>query len=210
MYNRYRGKLHTCTYLDIYLDMSNTGRDKKLASFNCDEGLWDNFKNRCQQKGTTATATLTRFIQLYRDGSLDDLDVDPLDKRFEEKVRASVDAYLATHFDLLQSKIAALSEKVAFLEGAEAATQSPRSNTKAASAKIEPEFWFIQQRAKHLGLEISASQRMKVEMWANESYKERHGELPKKQLYRGTQASIYPAKDVDLLDATIKGVVRGG
>ena len=190
--------------------MSNTGRDKKLASFNCDEGLWDNFKSRCQQKGTTATATLIRFIQLYLDGSLDDLDVDPLDKRFDEKVKASVDEYLATRLDSLHSFVTALSEKVEFLEGAEAATQLPRSKNKAAIAKKEPEFWFIQQRAKHLGLEISASQRMKVEMWANESYKERHGELPKKQLYRGTQASVYPAKDVDLLDATIKGVVRGG
>ena len=199
--------------------MSNTGRDKKLASFNCNEGLWDNFKSRCQQEGTTATATLTRFIQLYLDGSLDDLDVDPLDKRFDERVRAIVDEYLATRLDSLHSLVTTLSEKVAFLEGAAIArsavpeaiaTQSPRSNTKSAIARKEPEFWFIQQRAKHLGLEISANQKMKVEMWANESYKERYGELPKKQLYRGTQASVYPAKDVDILDATIKGVVRGG
>ena len=186
--------------------MSNTGRDKKLASFNCDESLWESFKSHCQQKGTTATATLTRFIQLYLDGSLDDLDINPLDKRFDERVRASVDAYLATRLDSLQSKVTALSEKVAFLEGAAMQGSAPRE----AIAKKEPEFWFIQQRAKHLKLEISANQRMKIEMWANESYKERHGELPKKQLYRGTQASVYPAKDVDLLDATIKGVVRGG
>jgi hypothetical protein len=51
---------------------------------------------------------------------------------------------------------------------------------------------------------------MKIEMWANESYKERYGQIPKKQLYRGTQASVYPTKDIDLLDATITGVVRGG
>lgn len=190
--------------------MSNTGRDKKLASFNCDEDLWDRFKSRCQQKGTTATATLTRYIQLYLDGSLDDLDVNPLDKRLDERVKASVDAYLATRQDLMQDKVTALSEKVAFLEGTAIATQSSRSKTKKAIAKKEPEFWFIQQRAKHLGLEISANQRMKIEMWANESYKERHGQIPKKQLYRGTQASVYPAKDVDLLDATITGVVRGG
>ena len=199
--------------------MSNTGRDKKLASFNCDESLWQSFKSRCQEKGTTATATLIRFIQLYLDGSLDDLDVNPLDRRFDEQVKASVDAYLATRQDLLQSKLTALSEKVAFLEGAAIArsalpeaiaNQLPRSKTKAAIAKKEPEFWFIQQRAKHLGLEISANQRTKIEMWANESYKERHGQVPQKQLYRGTQASVYPAKDVDILDATIKGVVMRG
>lgn len=190
--------------------MSNTGRSKKLASFNCDEDLWLEFRHRCQEQGTTATATLTSFIQLYLDGSLDDLDVNPLDKRFDKQVRASVDNYLATRLDSLHSLVTALSEKVAFLEGLETSTQLPRSNKKAAIALKEPEFWFIQQRVKHLGLEISANQRMKIEMWANESYKERHGQIPQKQLYRGTQASVYPAKDVDILDATIKGVVTGG
>jgi hypothetical protein len=190
--------------------MSNTGRSKKLASFNCDEDMWSEFRHRCQEKGTTATATLTSFIQLYLDGSLDDLDVNPLDKRFDKQVRASVDNYLATRLDSLHSLVTATPEKVAFLEGLETATQLPRSNKKAAIAKKEPLFWFIQQRAKHLGLEISANQRMKIEMWANESYKERHRQIPQKQLYRGTQASVYPAKDVDILDATIKGVVTGG
>ena len=176
--------------------------------------MWSEFRHRCQEKGTTATATLTSFIQLYLDGSQGNLDVNPLDKRFDEQVRASVNAYLATRLDSLHSLVTALSEKVAFLE-----TQLPRSNTKAAmqgSAPLdaialkEPEFWFIQQRAKHLGLEISANQRMKIEMWANESYKERHGQIPLKQLYRGAQATVYPAKDVDILDATIKGVIKGG
>ena len=190
--------------------MSNTGRSKKLASFNCYEDLWSEFRHRCQEQGTTATAILTHFIQLYLDGSLDDLDVNPLDKRFDKQVRASVDAYLATRTDLLQSKIAALSEKVTFLEGLEIATQLPRSNKKAAIAKKEPLFWFIQQRVKELGLDISANQRMKIEMWANESYKERHGQIPKKQPFRGTQASAYPTADLDLLDATIKGVIKGG
>ena len=103
-----------------------------------------------------------------------------------------------------------MSEKVAFLEGLETATQLPRSNKKAAIAKKEPLFWFIQQRAKHLGVEISANQRTKIEMWANESYKERHGQIPKKQPFRGTQASAYHTADLDLLDATIKGVVAQG
>ncbi len=190
--------------------MSNTGRSKKLASFNCDEDLWSEFRHRCQEQGTTATAILTRFIQLYLDGSLDNLDVNPLDKRFDEQVRASVDNYLATRLDSLHSLVTALSEKVAFLEGLETATQLPRRNKKAAIALKEPLFWFIQQRAKHLGLEISANQRMKIEMWANESYKERHGQIPKKQPFRGTQASAYPTADLDLLDATIKGVVAQG
>ncbi|BCL38991.1 hypothetical protein [Nostoc sp. MS1] len=54
--------------------MSNTGKGKKLASFNCDQKMWERFILRCQSKGTTATATLTHFIQMYLDGSLDNLD----------------------------------------------------------------------------------------------------------------------------------------
>ncbi|MBE9003856.1 hypothetical protein IQ259_02125 [Fortiea sp. LEGE XX443] len=73
--------------------MSNTGRTKKLASFNCDQKMWEQFIARCNSKGTTATATLTRFIELYLDGSLDDLDaiagnenkrLDSLEQKTEE------------------------------------------------------------------------------------------------------------------------------
>ena len=87
---------------------------------------------------------------------------------------------------------------------------SPGSKTKSASAKKDPEFWFVQQRAKYLGVEISANQRIKIEMFASDGYKERHGKNPQKQLYRGTQSSVYSAKDVDILDATIQGVIKGG
>ena len=86
--------------------MSHTGRNRKLASFNCDEELWSAFMQRCQEQGTTATATLTQFIQLYLDGKLDNLDADMLgdangcsrsDHRFAERIRASVDDYLEKH-----------------------------------------------------------------------------------------------------------------
>lgn len=190
--------------------MSNTGRDKKLASFNCDEDLWSEFRHRCQEQGTTATATLTGFIQRYLEGSLDNLDVNILDERFEERVKASVDSYLSTHLSALQNRITANSEKIAFLEGQLSAYSSSLTPTKSKTTKIQPEFWFIKQRAKELGLEINANQYVKIEMWANESYKERHSELPKRQPYGGTQAFAYPAKDVDILDATIKGVVKQG
>lgn len=190
--------------------MSNTGRSKKLASFNCDESLWSEFRLRCQEQGTTATATLIQFIQLYIDGSLDNLDVNTLDKRFDERVKVSVDSYLATHLGALHTKITTPSDLIAFLEGQLSAYSLSPTPTKSKNAKKEPEFWFIQQRAKHIGLEISANQRMKIEMWANESYKERHGQIPKKQFSRGAQATVYPAADKDILDATIKGVVTGG
>jgi hypothetical protein len=55
--------------------------------------MWEQFIARCNSKGTTATATLTRFIELYLDGSLDDLDaiagnedkrLDSLEQKTEE------------------------------------------------------------------------------------------------------------------------------
>ncbi|HEY9801538.1 MAG TPA: hypothetical protein V6D25_14375 [Leptolyngbyaceae cyanobacterium] len=78
--------------------MSNTGKGRKLASFNCDQKMWQQFIYRCQSKGTTATATLTRFIQLYLDGSLDNLDAvahHHLDNNeLDTKIRAIIEEYL--------------------------------------------------------------------------------------------------------------------
>jgi hypothetical protein len=77
--------------------MSNTGKTKKLASFNCDQKMWEQFIARCNSKGTTATATLTQFIEFYLDDSLDDLDAiggNDLDKRLDSKIKVSVEEYL--------------------------------------------------------------------------------------------------------------------
>ena len=202
--------------------MSNTGRNKKLASFNCDEELWSAFMRRCQEQGTTATATLTQFIQLYLDGKLDKLDVDMLGARFDQRIRASVDEYLekqlpsyldkylATQQDKqLYSTVIALSEKIGSLE-ARLSTTNARTYPNKTSPPKEREFWFIQDRAKYLGVTINADQRLKIEMFANVNYQERHGQLPKRQPYRGNQAFAYPVADVDILDANIRGVVKQG
>lgn len=184
--------------------MSNTGRNKKLASFNCDSKLWTDFVKQCQQKGTTATATLTRFISLYINGSLDNLDVLPsnaFDDQFKERVREAIDEYLAKERDkwaILQSTVSALSKKVEELESL--------GNTKKSTKKRE--FWFIKERAKHLGISVSAAQLIHIEMFANDSYKKRYGKLPDMQLYRNIQAYAYPEQSVDLLDAAIKKVVE--
>ncbi|MHC5854401.1 hypothetical protein [Nostoc sp.] len=79
--------------------MSNTGRKKKLASFNCDQRIWEQFIARCKSKGTTATATLLEFIDLYLDDSQDQLDAiggNNLDKRLDSQIKASVEKYLVT------------------------------------------------------------------------------------------------------------------
>jgi hypothetical protein len=77
--------------------MSNTGRKKKLASFNCDQRKWEQFIARCNSKGTTATATLLEFIDLYLGDSQDQLDAiggNNLDKRLDSQIKASVEKYL--------------------------------------------------------------------------------------------------------------------
>lgn len=77
--------------------MSNTGRKKKLASFNCDQRIWEQFIARCKSKETTATATLLEFIELYLDDSQDQLDAiggNNLDKRLDSQIKASVEKYL--------------------------------------------------------------------------------------------------------------------
>ncbi len=201
--------------------MSNTGRNKKLASFNCDEELWSAFMQRCQEQGTTATATLTQFIQLYLDGKLDNLDADMLSARFDERIRASVDEYLQQHLPShldkylatnqdkqLYSTVVSLSEKIGSLE-ARLSTTLGRTYPNKTNPPKNREFWFIQDRARYLGVTINADQRLKIEMFANANYQERHGQLPKRQPYRGTQAFAYPAADLDILDANIRGVVKG-
>ncbi len=58
--------------------------------------MWEQFIARCREKGTTATATLIQFIELYLD-DIDNLDAiggDNLDKRLDSKIKASVEEYL--------------------------------------------------------------------------------------------------------------------
>ncbi|MCW5319189.1 hypothetical protein GTQ43_38010 [Nostoc sp. KVJ3] len=77
--------------------MSNTGRKKKLASFNCDQRKWEQFIACCNSKGTTATATLLEFIELYLGDSQDQVDAiggNNLDERLDSKMKASVEKYL--------------------------------------------------------------------------------------------------------------------
>ena len=177
---------------------------------------------RCQEQGTTATATLTRFISHYLDAETDDLDAhlgeagegvdDQVNAICEhylaERLPSYLDNYLATHQGMqeLQTTLAALSKKIADLESRPSATKPTRTGTTPKPPK-EREFWFTPQRAKHLGLRVNADLLIHTEMWAVEAFKQRHGRPPGRQLYRGMQSVVFPAADVDLLDAAIKGVV---
>jgi len=195
--------------------MTNTGRNKKLASFNCDSELWGEFVRLCQSKGTSATVTLTQFIKLYLDGSLNlnlgktpevTLGADVLEC-LDSQVKARVDEYLRTN---LPSYIDNYINNLASPTTPANPTSQFGARTKSTSSKKEREFWFIKDRAKFLGLEINANQLIHIELWANEAYKERHGQPPGRQLFRRTQAFAYPSSDVDILDRAIRGVLARG
>ncbi len=74
------------------------------------------------------------------------------------------------------------------------------------SSPKEREFWFIGERARFLGVRLNADQVFRVDMFAADAYKERHGQPPSKKLYRNTYATVYPKADEDILDSLIKGV----
>ncbi|QFS49533.1 hypothetical protein [Nostoc sphaeroides] len=85
--------------------------------------MWEQFIARCNSKGTTATATLTQFIELYLDDSLDNLDPIGglnLDKRLDSKIKASVEEYLVTsnniHPSLNSQRILDICERLDKLE----------------------------------------------------------------------------------------------
>ncbi len=179
--------------------MANTGHNKKLASFNCEEQLWGEFMHRCQEKGTTATATLTRFISLYLDGELDNLEANALDERFDNRVKACVDEYLE------QRLPSYLDRYLANYQGIK--TLNPKTTSNYPK---ERDFWFIQERARYSGIRLNADQVFRVDMFAADAYKERHGQPPMKKLYRNTQASVYSKTDIDILDPLIKGVAARG
>jgi hypothetical protein len=113
------------------------------------------------------------------------------------------------HLRQLYSTVVSLSAKIGSLE-ARLSTTNVRTYTNKTNPPKEREFWFIQDRARYLGYSISANQRIKIEMFANDAYQKRHGKPPLMRLYRGSQAFAYPAADLDILDNTIKGVVRQG
>ena len=184
--------------------MSNTGRNKKLATFNCDEELWGKFIHRCQEQGTTATATLTQCISLYLEGKLDNFD-GILGKHnigaLPEQVQICVLEYLEQHLPTY------IDNYLTNLQSKDLTKTNSSPNSKKSKFPQEPEFWSIKARAKHLGLTVNANQFLHVEMYANDDYKQRHGKLPKREVMKNTQMFVYYKDDVDILDKAINKVL---
>lgn len=88
--------------------------------------------------------------------------------------------------------------------------QPPTTFSPTVTINEEPEqkVWFIEERIKHLGLKSSANQRVHLELYLAESYKERNGKPPGKQTYKNKSCTIVPASDVDLLDEAINKALK--
>ncbi len=93
----------------------------------------------------------------------------------------------------------------------EALSESPR-DTPTPAPELEPEpesiSWMLTERIKSSKKKMTASQRLHIEMEAAEAYKQRHGKLPAKEQVKGKYYDVYPAADLDLLDAAIERVLK--
>ena len=141
--------------------MSNTGQNKKLATFNCDEKLWGKFLHRCQEQGTTATATLTQFISLYLEGKLENFDGISGKHNIDEQIQSCVSEYLEEHLP------AYIDNYLTNLQSKDLTTAKTKGTPNSQKTKLpqKPLFWTIKARAKHLGLTVNASQILHVEMY---------------------------------------------
>ncbi len=75
---------------------------------------------------------------------------------------------------------------------------------------LEPESknWLLSDRVKASKKKVTASQRMHIEMEAASAYKERHGKPPTQEQVKGKYYDVYPAADLDLLNAAIEQVLK--
>jgi hypothetical protein len=85
-------------------------------------------------------------------------------------------------------------------------------DTPTPDQELEPEpeskNWLLSDRVKASKKKVTASQRMHIEMEAASAYKERHGKPPAQEQVKGKYYDVYPAADLDLLDAAIKQVLK--
>ena len=117
---------------------------------------------------------------------------------------------LHEHFESLAAQDAELESQPAVTE------TSVQTETSAPSLPLSPnstaapapgEFWFIEERAKHLGFKTNATHRVHIEMHAVEGYKARYGKPPARQMYKKTQATAFPVEAIDILDAAINKIM---
>lgn len=174
--------------------MSNTGRNKKLASFNCDIELWEKFTRQCRDNSTTATAILINFISQYVNNPLSEVvnssgKITVQGKKdWDVLIKQQIDNYLEQNLP-------------SYLDKYIANNQQP-----GEKRQINPqnkEYWLVKERAKYLEREITDNQLIHIELYANDAFKQRHGTLPKKKLFRNIEFFTYPQSAVDILDAAI-------
>src|SRR5688572_20079324 len=62
-------------------------------------------------------------------------------------------------------------------------------SSKGHAQKEERQYWFVEERVKQQGLKSNADQRLHIDMYVADFYKERHGKPPGKQLFKNTQST---------------------
>jgi hypothetical protein len=172
--------------------MSQTGKNKKLASFNCDQKMWSQFIARCNSEGTTATTTLTQFIKRYLDDSLDDLDAiggKDLDKRLESRIKVSIekylDEYLATSNNAEQKNeaILAICERLDKLESQSLSESNSNQTTTIPNlADLEQKISEMASRIKQLTEAI-----LKIQDYLNNQLKQTKKSYSNSYYQRQTQ-----------------------
>lgn len=93
-------------------------------------------------------------------------------------------------------------------ENRQGSVDVPTPNDSKSEPEPESKSWMLGDRVKASKKKVTASQRMHIEMEAAEAYKERHGKPPAKEQVKGKYVDVYPAADLDLLDAAIERVLK--
>ncbi len=80
---------------------------EKLATFRCDDALWEAFKQKAKANGSNASAVLLQYVRAYIDGFSTDTDSNP------EHLDARINAHLERQLAPVFKELAELREEMA-------------------------------------------------------------------------------------------------
>ena len=108
-----------------------------------------------------------------------------------------------------QASRPSLENTVVTQEGASNSSPPPDSiPARSPQSESESKSLMLTERIKASKKKVTASQRLHIEMEAAEAYKQRHGKPPAKEQVKDKYHDVYPAADLDLLDAAIERVLK--
>ncbi|AUB43431.1 ABC-type putative transport system involved in gliding motility, auxiliary component (plasmid) [Nostoc flagelliforme CCNUN1] len=162
---------------------------------------WEQFIARCNSKGTTATATLIEFIELYLGDSQDKVDAiggNDLDERLDSKIKASVEKYLVesnkNHSSPTNETIRAICERLDKLES-EFSNESNSNQTTAIDnlANLEQKIEKMTARMTQLAEAI-----IKIQDYLNNQQKRGQKSYYKNSSFQGHTPRMQPLTEEGL------------